>query len=203
MEVANSGKRIQHFGRIKLPLPGVAEFSLGDDVRIPLAKETHARVTIGTLRSLVLDDDAGVLDDPVLHRLVLNTGLLLHSKVQHHSVSALITFLNHSFSGHQGLVEQGILHRDMSPGNIFIGGPGCAEGWEGFVADLEFASSHLHPLPPPRASLNTRGIFLEETVLSSSKVPGAEITGTALFMAEELLSLMLLPDNRKIRPAPN
>ncbi|KAG1721880.1 hypothetical protein EDB19DRAFT_2029478 [Suillus lakei] len=167
------------YGRIKLPLPGVAEFSLGDDIRIPLTKETHACVTIGNLRSLILNDDAGVLDDPVLHR-------------------------------HQGLVEQGILHRDMSPGNIFIGGPGCAEGWEGFVADLEFASVaqpetetviSLHPLSPSVGQLNTRGVFLEETVPSSSKAPGAEITGTALFMAEELLSLMLLPDKKKIQPA--
>ncbi|KAG1719222.1 hypothetical protein EDB19DRAFT_1861120 [Suillus lakei] len=196
------------YGRIKLPLPGVAEFSLGDDVRIPLAKETHARVTIGTLRSLVLDDDAGVLDDPVLHRLVLNTvGLPLWDAG---TTKDLILGSLTALKGHQGLVEQGILHRDMSPGNIFIGGPGCAEGWEGFVADLEFASVaqpetetvvSLHPLPPSAGQLNTRGIFLEETVLSSSKVPGAEITGTALFMAEELLSLMLLPDNRKIRPA--
>jgi hypothetical protein len=66
--------------------------------------------------------------------------------------------------------------------------------------------------------LNTRGIFLEETVPSSSKAPGAEITvrllcnlpactkyyqGTALFMTEELLSMMFHPDKsqKKIRLA--
>jgi hypothetical protein len=76
----------------------------------------------------------------------------------------------------------------------------------------------LHPLSPSAGQLNTRGIFLEETVPSSSKAPGAEITvrlpwilpaytkhyqGTALFMAEELLSMMLHPDKskKKIRPA--
>ncbi|KAG2370255.1 hypothetical protein BDR07DRAFT_1476251 [Suillus spraguei] len=100
----------------------------------------------------------------------------------------------------------------MSPGNIFIGGPDCAEGWEGFVADLEFASVtqpetetvvSLHSLTPSVGQLNTRSVFLEETVPSSSKAPGAEITGTALFMAEELLSMMLHPDKSKkrIRPA--
>ncbi|KAG1747621.1 hypothetical protein EDB19DRAFT_1825990 [Suillus lakei] len=158
------------YGRIKLPLPGVAEFSLGNDVRIPLAKETHARVTIGTLRSLVLDDDAGVLDDPVLHRLVLNTvGLPLWDAG---TTKDIILGSLTALKGHQGLVEQGILHRDISSGNIFIGGPGCAEGWEGFVADLEFASV----AQPETETLNTRGIFLEETVLSSSKAPGAEIT---------------------------
>ncbi|KAG2140712.1 hypothetical protein BD769DRAFT_1428048, partial [Suillus cothurnatus] len=115
----------------------------------------------------------------------------------------------------------------MSPGNIFVGGPDHAEGWEGFIADLELASvtqpetetvASLHPLSPSAGQLNTRGIFLEETVPSSSKAPGAEITvrlpcilpaytkhyqGTALFMAEELLSMMLHPDKskKKIRPA--
>ncbi|KAG2140711.1 hypothetical protein BD769DRAFT_116374 [Suillus cothurnatus] len=61
------------YAHIKSPLPGVAELSLGDDVCIPVAREAHARVTIGTLRSLILDDGAGVLDDPVLHRLTLKT----------------------------------------------------------------------------------------------------------------------------------
>ncbi|KAG2136328.1 uncharacterized protein EDB93DRAFT_1303348 [Suillus bovinus] len=196
------------YSRIKSPLPGVAEFSLGADVCIPLGMETNARVTIGTLRSLILNDDAGVPDDPVLHRLALETaGCPLWDA---DTTKDFILGSLAALKGHQGLVEQDILHRDMNPGNIFVGGPDCAEGWEGFVADLELASvAHpgtqtvvsLHTLSPVAGQLNTGSVFLEETVPSSSKAPGAEITGTALFMAEELLSMMLLPDKKKIRPA--
>ncbi|KAG2370254.1 hypothetical protein BDR07DRAFT_1386872 [Suillus spraguei] len=61
------------YGHIKTPLPGVAELSLGDDVCIPIGREAHTCVTIGTLRFLILDDNTGVPDDPVLHRLALKT----------------------------------------------------------------------------------------------------------------------------------
>ena len=73
----------------------------------------------------------------------------------------------------------------MSPGNIFLGKPNCAEGWEGFIADLELASMaqpdtetvvSLHPLPTMEGQVNSRGVFCEDTVTSSSKAPGAEIT---------------------------
>ncbi|KAG2036491.1 hypothetical protein BDR03DRAFT_982941 [Suillus americanus] len=197
------------YGHIKSPLPGVAEFSLGDDVRIPVAKETHARVTVGTLRSLILDDDVGVPDDAILHRLALKT--VGHPLWDAETTKDFILGSLAALKGHEGLVEQGVLHRDMSPGNIFLGDPSCAEGWEGFIADLELASVaqpetetivSLHLLPPTAGQLNTRGIFCEETVLSSSKAPGAEITGTALFMAGELLDLMMISDtSKKVRPA--
>ncbi|KAG1719046.1 hypothetical protein EDB19DRAFT_755780 [Suillus lakei] len=213
------------YWRIKSPLPGVAELSLGDDVRIPVAMETHAPVSVGILRSLILDDDIGVPDDPILHRLTLKTGgrPLWDAETTKDFILGSLAALK----GHQGLVEQGILHRDMSPGNIFLGSLGCAEGWEGFVADLELASVAqpetetivtLHPLPPSAGQLNTRGVFREDTVASSSKAPGAEITvrllfsllastehyvqGTALFMAKELLDVMVISDkSRKVRPA--
>ncbi|KAG2366070.1 hypothetical protein BDR07DRAFT_1480638 [Suillus spraguei] len=187
------------YGHIKSPLPGVAEFSLGDDVHIPSA----------ACRSLILNDDVGVPDDPVLHRLALKTvgRPLWDAETTRDFILGSLA----AIKGHQGLVEQGILHRDMSPGNIFLGGPGCAEGWEGFVADLEFASVAqpetetivpLHLLPPSTGQLNARGVFCEETVPSGSKAPGAEITGTALFMARELLDLMVISDkSKKVRPA--
>lgn len=61
------------YGHIKPPLPGVAELSLGDDVYIPLGRETHTRVRVGTLRFLILNGDTGVPDNLVLHRLALTT----------------------------------------------------------------------------------------------------------------------------------
>lgn len=49
-------------------------------------------------------------------------------EVQHHSVSVLITILDHYISGHQALVEQDIHYQDISSDNIniFIGDPNCA-----------------------------------------------------------------------------
>ncbi|KAG1884797.1 hypothetical protein F4604DRAFT_1574443, partial [Suillus subluteus] len=45
------------YRHIKSPLSCVAELSLGDNVRIPVIKEMHTHVTVGTLRSLILSDD--------------------------------------------------------------------------------------------------------------------------------------------------
>ncbi|KAG1837233.1 hypothetical protein DFJ58DRAFT_749558 [Suillus subalutaceus] len=173
MEVANSEKRIQR----------VAELSLGDNVRIPVIKEMHTHVTVGTLRSLILsDDDVNISDDPILHRLVLKTvGRPLWDA---ETTKEFILGSLAALKGHRALVEQGILHQDISPGNIFLGDPNCAE-----------VSSH--PLSPSTSQLNTRGIFCKDTVPSSSEVPGAEIPGTTLFMAGELLDMMLLPDEFK------
>lgn len=115
------------YGHIKPPLPGVAELSLGDDVYLPLGRETHTHVTVGTFCFLILNDDTGIPDDPVLHRLALTTvGRPLCD------VDTTKDFILESLAalgGHQRLVEQVILHRDMNPGNIFVGGPDCAKGW--------------------------------------------------------------------------
>ncbi|KAG2038403.1 hypothetical protein BDR03DRAFT_954704 [Suillus americanus] len=103
------------FRHIKSTLPSVAELSLGDDVRIPIIREMHTRVTVGTLRSLILsDDDVNISDDPILHRLVLKTvgrplwdaettkefilGSLAALRGSASSVSVLITILDHYIS---------------------------------------------------------------------------------------------------------
>jgi len=116
----------------------------------------------------------------------------------------------------------------MSPGNLYLGEPGCPEGSEGFVADLEFASvaqpitkdNEILRVPERDGQPNKRYHFRQDIVMASSKDPGAEITvrlrfrslcisnqylqGTALFMAGELLDKMLFPAEKsknKIRPA--
>jgi hypothetical protein len=70
------------YGRIKPGTPGVARLSVGDDVRVPISREINVPVTVGWLRSYVLNDDSAVQipktivavrDDPVLHRLTLKT----------------------------------------------------------------------------------------------------------------------------------
>jgi hypothetical protein len=61
------------YGRIKPGTPGVAELSVGDDVRFAVGRETNVPVTVGWLRSSILNNENGVRDDPVLHRLALST----------------------------------------------------------------------------------------------------------------------------------
>lgn len=81
-------------------------------------------------------------------------------------------------------MKQDILHRDMSPGNLYLGEPGCPEGWEGFVADLEFASvaqpitkdNEILRVPERDGQPNKRYHFQQDIVTASSKDPGAEIT---------------------------
>ncbi|KAG1859474.1 hypothetical protein C8R48DRAFT_674006 [Suillus tomentosus] len=113
-------------------------------------------------------DDTCICDDLVLHRLVLKTirRPLWDAKTSQIFTMGSVTALK----GHQALwIEKGILHRDMSPGNIFISLLGCTESCEGFIADLELAWI---------AQAKTKKIDLLEPVTSS---------GTTLFMAGELL----------------
>ena len=93
-------------------------------------------------------------------------------------------------SGHETLVNQGVLHRDMSPGNLYLGEAGCPEGWEGFVADLELASAaqaitiaEKIEHPPEQDQLNQRYDFKEKTILASSRGPGSEIAVRLCFFA--------------------
>jgi hypothetical protein len=99
--------------------------------------------------------------------------------------------------GHETLFDQGILHRDTSSGNIYLGEAGCPEGWEGFVADLELAwvgerVTKDRPIPRPKEAgqRNERYYFQEYSVLSSSRAPGAEITVRLDFFA--LLILLII-----------
>lgn len=41
--------------------------------------------------------------------------------------------------GHEKLWKQGVLHRDISAGNILLGVEAAEEGKEGFITDWEFA----------------------------------------------------------------
>jgi hypothetical protein len=111
---------------------GVAKLSVGDDVR----------ATVEWLRSHILNNDIGVRDDPVLHRLAPTTlgrplwdaqtteEFILGSYAALKGpmplilpIMVLITML----LGHETLFDQGILHRDMSPGNVYLGEAGCPE----------------------------------------------------------------------------
>ncbi|KAG1864449.1 hypothetical protein C8R48DRAFT_189990 [Suillus tomentosus] len=96
------------YGHVKPPLPGAAELSLGDDVYIPLGRETHARVAVGTLRFLILNDNTGVPDGPILHSLALTT--VRRPLCDADTTKDFILGSIAALRGHQRLVEQVILH---------------------------------------------------------------------------------------------
>ncbi|OAX34308.1 hypothetical protein K503DRAFT_869005 [Rhizopogon vinicolor AM-OR11-026] len=184
------------YHHIKPGSRGVSKLCVGDDVRFIVSKETNVPVTVGWLRSSTLNDDSGARDDPVLHCLAMST--VGRPLWEAQTSEEFILGSHAALKGHEILVNHGILHRDMSPGNLYVGEPGCPEGSEGFVADLEFASvtqpiTTAEPIErlPEKGQLNKRYDLQEYTVESSSKPPDAEITGTALFMASELLEKML------------
>ena len=52
----------------------------------------------------------------------------------------MVWFLNTLAAGHQFLYDQGILHRDVSAGNILLScGESPKAGHEGFIMDVEHA----------------------------------------------------------------
>lgn len=57
--------------------------------------------------------------------------------------------------GHGKLWEQGILHRDISAGNILLAVGAAEEGKEGFITDLEFA--RLRQIRHTRKGVNEDG----------------------------------------------
>lgn len=54
--------------------------------------------------------------------------------------TSFTTWFADTFTGHQFLYEQGILHRDVSAGNILLSSEqNPREGYEGFIMYVEFA----------------------------------------------------------------
>lgn len=60
-----------------------------------------------------------------------------------------------NYVGHEKLCQQGILHRDISAGNILLAVGVAEEGKEGFITDLEFA--RLRQIRQSRSMANDDG----------------------------------------------
>ncbi|KAG2096489.1 uncharacterized protein F5147DRAFT_656568 [Suillus discolor] len=118
--------------------------------------------------------DTGVPDDPVFYRLALKT--VGRPLCDADTTKDFILGSLAALRGHQILAEQGVLHRDMNPGNIIFGGPDCAEGWSQ-ISNLPRWRSQtpetetvvlLHPPSLAAGQLNTKSVFLEDTVSSGT-----------------------------------
>ncbi|KAL6299498.1 hypothetical protein BKA93DRAFT_806666 [Sparassis latifolia] len=188
-------------------LRGIAEFVTGGDVFFP-GRMQAIKVSISRLRGF-----SEVDKDAVLHRLTLST--VGRPLWDYRSEEELILGFRAALIGHQGLVSLGILHRDVSAGNVFLPYPEDdvpPRGFEGFLADLELASlpakADIEPyvaVPVREPEHTSTGAYLipipsdelpqerpthwtfKPGVSASEAAPGPEMNGTAIFMALELL----------------
>ncbi|THH18784.1 hypothetical protein EW146_g2276 [Bondarzewia mesenterica] len=185
---------------------GLARYLVGGDVKDSRPDLRVSRVrrqqgwdpredTVITVRSLRGDAVDAFAETPVLHRLIIATvGRPLWTYT---SDLELLKGMRAALDGHLFLWKQGILHRDISAGNILLAAnPDNAEpGHEGFLTDLEFARVHgefFTSTTTRETVLSRDGLELMERsktkFTTSSAQRGAAMTGTLQFMAVELLT---------------
>ncbi|KAF8072220.1 hypothetical protein FPV67DRAFT_1623101 [Lyophyllum atratum] len=181
---------------ITQPPEGLAKFECGGDVYID-----GYRMTVQNLRGHPVHE----IDSPtpVLHRLILST--VGRPLWEYTTDRELLVGFRDALKAHKDLCDQGILHRDISAGNVLLTANPNAS-FRGFITDLEFAriesSSLAQPLTvtrtiSPKNRYDDQGRFLykrQETTSTHTKFAstvtvqrGANMTGTAQFMAVQIL----------------
>ncbi|KIM31568.1 hypothetical protein M408DRAFT_235220 [Serendipita vermifera MAFF 305830] len=118
-------------------------------------------------------------EDSIAHRLVLESkGKRLS---EHDDLCGLLKAVLSCVKGHESLYEHGILHRDISIGNVFISDAGHSNSNAagGFLADLDMAKVH------DEAKLAQ--LIGKKMAKSLIKLTTESITGTAQFMSLPLL----------------
>ncbi|KAL0955611.1 hypothetical protein HGRIS_001846 [Hohenbuehelia grisea] len=189
------------YGSLPSHPTGVARFLQGGDVVFPSDKKEV--ISAYNLRNLPGADiyaeenlqpigpsSGDGQPTAVLHRLVLQTiGRPLWDFVNY---VELMRAFRAAITGHEALVDQGILHRDISPGNIMISAESNpTPGEEGFLMDLEFAKFdeivHVASVEeiPHRTTWATPNLSLE--FHSNLEQPH----GTIQFMASEILESLI------------
>ncbi|KAF9491305.1 hypothetical protein BDN71DRAFT_1592346 [Pleurotus eryngii] len=171
---------------------GVANFHYGGDTVLPWIATSPA-ISVVNIRNMDYRiNRANLLDipthrsidrTPMLHRLILKTvGRPLWDAVDYVD---LLKGFRAALLGHEKLCKQGILHRDISAGNILLAVGAAEEGKEGFITDLEFA--RLPQIRQTRTRVNDDGM---ETMAKAwtDTTRGLLMTGTVQFMATAKLN---------------
>ncbi|KIL53879.1 hypothetical protein M378DRAFT_201229, partial [Amanita muscaria Koide BX008] len=182
---------------------GLAKFECGGDV-----KYAGYPITVQNLRSHPIHNFLPEGDinppTPVLHRLILGT--VGRPLWEYTSDFDLLAGFRDALQAHKALCDQGILHRDISAGNVLLTKTQNTP-LRGFLTDLEFARIASSTLSKPRVIVTSvigpqnryddRGRVVSKTEPTTrthttfeSTVTvkrGAGMTGTAQFMARRIL----------------
>ncbi|KAF8804942.1 hypothetical protein BYT27DRAFT_7142933 [Phlegmacium glaucopus] len=178
---------------------GLAKFICGGDVR-------YARnpITVKNMRSQAVHDLDADPPTAVLHRLILGT--VGRPLWEYTSESDLLSGFRDAIQAHKSLCDQGILHRDISAGNLMLIEAQDTE-LRGFITDLDFARIERStvetaertvegPAIPQKKYADQRGSYTttefaisKHTTFQSTVTikRGAGITGTAQFMSRRIL----------------
>ncbi|KAF5383054.1 hypothetical protein D9615_004941 [Tricholomella constricta] len=125
--------------------PGIANLIKGGDVMMQITGKDYCLCTDFIADSLGIERRGS---NVVLHRVVIDKfGKLLW---EYNDIRELVNGLRAAITGHRHLHDMGIIHQDISPGNVYLwvstdDDDGPPPGYEGFIADLELAS-----LPQPK-----------------------------------------------------
>ncbi|EED80749.1 predicted protein [Postia placenta Mad-698-R] len=165
---------------IKGQHPGLAKFLVGADVEHRAAGQRPERMSVRYLRSGQNNVNNG---SPVLHRLVLST--VGRPLWEYESELELLLGVRAALDAHEFLCDQGIIHRDISPGNILLRDRSYnpdsePDGGEGFLTDLEFARI-------PDAVTVIEGVGESQRTHTRWREHGAPLTGNVQFMALDIL----------------
>ncbi|PPQ70566.1 hypothetical protein CVT25_012036 [Psilocybe cyanescens] len=155
------------------PYPaGLAKFECGSDVEFP---SSRFPVTVLNLRGKAkLPNDSSTSPvTPVLHRLVLRT--VGRPMWEYKSEMDLLTGFRDAVQAHMELYDKGILHRDISPGNVLL--TEIPNG--GFITDVEFA----HIQKSTMQNFESTVTINRGTGVSANGIA----QGTAQFMARAIL----------------
>ncbi|KAJ3542782.1 hypothetical protein NM688_g5938 [Phlebia brevispora] len=152
----------------------VAQLDVGDDVR----SQDRRIISVSTLRASEDRSPDESREDKILHRLLLSP--VGRPIWEYESEEILIRGIKAAIEGHKYLYENGILHRDVSAGNVLLA-QHPQPGMEGFITDLDYA----------RVGETSR--VAEQAKAAGKSVPhGGHITGTYQFMSIRILRLMWL-----------
>lgn len=188
---------------IDQPPEGLAKFECGGDVKFVGYPITVQNLRSHPVHSSIPEGDINS-PTPVLHCLVLRT--VGRPIWEYTSDLDLLTGFRNALQAHKDLYDQGILHRDISAGNVLLTA-NQSSPLRGFITDLEFARVESSTLKKgevtrttvisPQNRYNDQGRLISRTqattrthVTFESIVTvkrGAGMTGTAQFMARQML----------------
>ncbi|KAL7284397.1 hypothetical protein ACG7TL_001687 [Trametes sanguinea] len=184
--------------RGEAPPQGIADFASGGDVEVFGKKLSISRLR----RPVPLQDDGDSklclegVPDKILHRVVLNDiGKPLWKYTDLKQFAIALQMIIHA---HFSLATAGIVHGDISAGNLFIRmratyveGQGIVreelESPEGFLADFELASCPEPDMQESDSPTLGSTMLQRDSVPTPEKISCAPIIGTLIFMATRLL----------------